>query len=243
MLNRIEGLIVLGNTALPPILAMIALGLILVHKDAIATAWSEASASLSGIAAAAEQSELIVARMRDDVGAELEEADKSIDNIAGRVDPAIAAIDAGATAIKGLQLRYVNGVDAKKLTILKKDVVYSLSPKFGDWAIGATVAKPFESVSSALGDVTAPFDHLGQAVAAYKKKHQQQLEAQIRALRGHVEVAWRRAQTLAAAADGIATTLSYLAVGFFVWFALGYGFWARRRFLHGWDLVRRPLHA
>ena len=243
MLNRIEGLIVLGNTALPPVLAVIVLGLFLAHKHTVATAWSEASASLSGIAAAARQSEAILARMRDDVGAELEKADESLENIADRVNPAIAAIDSGATAIKELELSYVNGVSSKKLTLLKKDVVYWVSPQFGDWAVGATVAQPFENVSAALGQVTAPFDRLGKAVALYKQNHQQRLEAEIRALRGLAETAWQRAETLAGAAGRIATTLSYLAVGFFVWFVLGYGFWARRRLLRGWELVRRPRHA
>ena len=41
-----------------------------------------------------------------------------------------------------------------------------------------------------------------------------------------------------AAVGGIATTLFYLAVALFLWFTLAYVFWARRRLLRGWALVR-----
>lgn len=241
MQNRIEGIIVLGNTLLPVILAAIFLGLFQFHKGEIAHTWSGLAGSMNGVVESARQAEEIAARMQEDVGRELDKAGKRIERLETTVKPVIKTVKTGADAVGRLKLKYPNGINVKKreidLKVAKPNVPYAISAKFGDWKFGTAVAKPFYAVGTALGRLTAPFEDLGRAAAAFKV-HQAALEKHVGAVRSQAESTWNNTAALGTAVGGIATTLFYLMAGLFLWFTLSYVFWARRRLLRGWELVR-----
>ncbi len=241
MQNRIEGILILGKTLMPVILAAILLGLFQFHRGGIAQAWSGLAGSMGGVVESARQAEAVAARMQADVGRELAKAGKRIENLEKTVKPVVRTIEKGADTVKKLKVRYPNGIEVKKrefkLGRKNVEIPVGLSPKFGNFRFGDALAKPFYAVGDAMGHLTAPFDDLGRAAAAFKL-HQAALERHVGAVRSHAENTWTSTAALGGAVGGIATTLFYLAVALLLWFTLAYVFWARRRLLRGWALVR-----
>lgn len=259
MSNRIQGVFMIVNTLLVPIIAAILMVIVAVQGQEIAAEWQQVRQPLSDIAAKATASADKVQDVAVRTTAQVEKAVEQIDGVAaslGKVKDGIAkpinavarlkvpTVKVGFTDLK-LDLR-VKDFKGNKIGKYKPLVIPTVLPTvavgsadFGKWLIA-----PFTPIVEALGKLSGPMTNLRQAVAELEKL--KALQPQMAAFQRQIGQAAAKTLTLAEKVWEFARLLAILLAALMVWFAAGFVFWAAQRLRRGWSLVRGkgdPLFA
>ena len=250
MTGRIQGIFLIVNTLLVPVIAALLFALVAVQGQKIAVQWQQVKAPLIDIAKKAAVSAGQVQDVAERTTVQVEQAVAQIDGVAtalGNVKDGIAKPIDTVAALKVPTVR-VSTTDLK-LDLRVKDfrgnkigkynplviknvlpTVSTGSADFGKWLVA-----PFTPIVDALGKLSGPMTSLRQAVTELEKL--KALEPQVTAFQRQIGQA--AAMTLALAEEVWAFTrlLAILLAGLGIWFVAGFLFWAVQRLRRGWSLI------
>lgn len=250
MTGRIQGVFLIVNTLLVPIIAIALIALVAVQGQKIAMQWQQVKAPLTDIAKKAAASAGHVQEVAERTSAQVEQAVAQIDGVATALGKVKDGIAKPIETVGRLRVPTVRvGVTDLKLDLRLKDfkgnrigeydplvirnvlpTVSTGSADFGKWLVA-----PFTPIVDALGKLSGPMTSLRQAVAELEKL--KALQPQMTAFQRQIGQAAAMTLALAEEVWAFARLLAILLAGLGVWFLAGFLFWAVQRLRRGWALV------
>lgn len=254
MSGRIQGVFIIVNTLLVPLVALAFAALAGIYGAGIQQSWSALKKPLQSLASQAEASAEQIGGIAAKTEAELALAATQLSEAANAASNAATAIAAPITALNAvtvptlqvgskkavIDLRVANPITGKKNPREKKPPLYFEisvpTVSSGSFAIGATLTAPFQPIGDALTKLAAPVAQVERALDEVEKlkRLQPALERFQTTARQAARAALALADRLLTLGKGAAIAMGLLLV----WFALGYGFWAARRLRRGLALLR-----
>lgn len=254
MTSRIQGVFIIVNTLLVPLMVAAIATLLGIYGNKIQQSWIALEAPLHSLAsqtaASAEKIGDIAKKTEQELALaalQLKEASDAASVAATAIAAPIKALNAvtvptvkvgSKTTV--IDLRIPNLVTGEKNPREKRPPLYFEigvpTVSAGTFAIGATLTAPFKPIGDALTKLAAPVAQVKRALEEVEKLKQLQT-----ALKGFEATASQAAGAALQLADKLIALGQWVAIAaglLLIWFALGFVFWAARRLRHGWSLVR-----
>lgn len=241
ILPRVQGLIVLVNTMLPPLAAVAVGWAVLAYGERVGEGWRETHGALTSIVARAGDTADRVAEVADRTQAQMDRAMGRFETVGAAMSRAAAEARKPVDAVASLSVPTFT-MSMSDLYIdppgpIPRFKAGPIKPEIrpDSFVFGEAIAKPFRVIFDALSSLTAPFDDLAKVAKELEKL--QALQPEVAALQAELGTVSRNAVNFFTVASGVLGWLAYGVVGLLVWGALCYPFWAMGRIARGWALL------
>jgi hypothetical protein len=246
-MQRLRGLVLIGNTLLPATLLISVASVFLYYKADVERGWAKTAAALDMIIAAADQIEGEVQGAVDKTKTDYTRAVENFKAVKEQFDQTYKDVSKPFDAVEALTMSTITvGKTSKTFTVpdpgnLNQRKTITISIPTVDQktsAVGRALIKPFKDAFGVVNAAAQPFSDLVTGVdddlaVLLKEMPEEARKAQIQ-----TAIIARQARSVATPLGNMLNAIGYIAIALIVWFALSYVTWAHEWLVRGWALLR-----
>jgi hypothetical protein len=246
-MQRLRGLVLIGNTVLPAIFLISIAGVFLYYKNDVADGWKTTEKALDVIINAAAQTsgeiKVTVDKTKDDMDRAIthfkgikktfdetyKDVNKPFDAIAGVTVPTVTV---------GKKSKTFSVPDPDNLTRRKEITVSLPTVKTGTSAVGKALVKPFRDAFGVVNAAVQPFSNLVTGIDNDLAVLLRKVPEEARKVQAQTAIIAEQARSVATPLGNMLNAIGYIAIALIFWFALSYVTWAHERLVRGWALLQ-----